>query len=172
MELVESIEKRVSVRSFSEEDVPEEVIMEALRLGQLAPSAGNLQARDFIVIRDKDTKKKLAKAAFGQEFLDEAPVVIVVCANLVRIRNYGIRGTELYCLQDSAAAVEHILLFAASKGYGSCWVGAFDEREVTKILSLPECARPVALLPIGRPKEAWRRTPRLQLDTVTHKEKW
>ena len=99
-------------------------------------------------------------------------MVIVVCANLVRIRNYGIRGTELYCLQDSAAAVEHILLFTASKGYGSCWVGAFDEREVAQALNLPECARPVAMLPIGRPKEAWRRTPRLQLDTVTHKEKW
>ena len=172
MDIVQSIEKRTSVRSFTEEDVPEEFISELLRLGTLAPSAGNLQSRDFIVVRDKETKKRLSKAAFGQDFVEAAPVVIVICANQTRIRNYGIRGTELYCLQDAAASVENMLLYIASQGYGSCWVGAFDEREVSKLLGIPEQARPTIMLPIGRPKEDGRRTPRLSMDMVVHKEKW
>ncbi len=172
MELVDCIEKRVSVRSFADGDVPEEVVNEALRLAQLAPSAGNLQARDFVVVRDTEMKKKLARAGFGQSFIEEASVVIVCCANLNRVRNYGARGTELYCLQDVAAAVEHIMLYVCSQGFGSCWIGAFDEGEVCKALQLPNHARPLVIIPIGKPKEEGRRTPRLKLDTLTHHEKW
>jgi nitroreductase len=172
MELVESIEARVSIRSFTEEDVPEKIVNEALRLAILAPSAGNLQARDFIVVRNGLSKKRLAKAAFGQAFIEEAPVNIVVCANQNRIRNYGTRGAQLYCLQDSAAAIEHILLYVVSQGFGSCWVGAFDEREVSKVLSIPDNVRPVAVLPIGRPMKEGFHTSRLDTNEVVHKEKW
>ncbi len=172
MELIESIEARLSVRSFTEEDIPDKVVNEALRLATLAPSAGNLQSRDFIVIRNALSKKRLAKAAFGQAFIEEAPVVIVVCANQNRIRNYGTRGAQLYCLQDAAAAIEHILLYVVSEGYGSCWVGAFDEREVSKVLSIPENIRPVAILPIGRPMKEGFHTSRLGVSEVVHKEKW
>ncbi|MDD1770684.1 MAG: nitroreductase family protein [Methanomassiliicoccales archaeon] len=172
MELVDCIEKRVSVRAFAEGDVPDDVVMEALRLAQLAPSAGNLQARDFVVVKDTETKRRLTRAAFGQGFLEDAPVVIVCCANLNRIRNYGTRGTDLYCLQDVAAAAEHIMLYVCSQGYGSCWIGAFDEGEVCRALQLPGHARPLVMIPIGKPKEEVKRTPRLKLDTVTHNEKW
>jgi nitroreductase len=172
MGLVESIESRLSVRSFTEEDVPEKIVNEALRLAILAPSAGNLQSRDFIVVRNALSKKRLAKGAFGQAFIEEAPVVIVVCANQNRIRNYGTRGAQLYCLQDSAAAIEHILLYVVSQGFGSCWVGAFDEREVSKVLSIPDNIRPVAILPIGRPMKEGFHTSRLDTNEVVHKEKW
>jgi len=172
MEIKEAIEKRASVRAFTDDPVPDDLVMETLRLGTLAPSAGNLQARDFVVVRSPETKAKLAKAAFGQEFVEKAPVVIVCCANLARIRNYGIRGTDLYCLQDVAACVENMMLYVASQGFGSCWVGAFDETQVTKILELPENVRPVVILPVGVPKDPPRRTPRLKLEALMHEEKW
>jgi len=172
MDVVECIEQRWSVRSFTEEPVPEDVVNECLRLGALAPSAGNLQARDFIVVRDPETRKQLAKAAFGQDFVEQAQVVIVCCSNLARIRNYGVRGTDLYCIQDTAAAAENMLLYLTSNGFGSCWVGAFDEMQVIRLLGLPENVRPTCMLPIGKPKETPRRTPRLKLDTVVHKERW
>lgn len=172
MELLECIQKRVSVRSFSDEPVPEEIVLESIKIGNLAPSAGNLQARDFIIVTNKDTKKKLMAAAYGQEFLAEAPVVIVCCANLQRIRSYGKRGIELYCLQDVAAAIENILLYFVDKGYASCWIGAFDESAVSKILSIPSHARPVAMLPVGKPKGITHRTPRLNLESLVHREKW
>jgi nitroreductase len=68
--------------------------------------------------------------------------------------------------------VENMMLYIASQGYGSCWVGAFDEVQVSKILELPENVRPVVLLPVGVPKDLPRKTPRLKLDTVVHKDKW
>lgn len=172
MDLVEAIERRASVRAFAEEEVPERLVEEMLRMGTLAPSAGNLQSRDFVVVRDRDMKAKLSKAAFGQEFVERAPVVVVCCANLARVRNYGMRGTDLYCLQDVAASVENMMLFVASQGFGSCWVGAFDEMQVAKALGLPERVRPVVILPVGRPLEPPRKTPRLKMEAVVHREKW
>jgi nitroreductase len=172
MDVVKAIEERHSVRGFTEEDVPVDIITEMLRLGNLAPSAGNLQARDFIVVRDKEMKKKLSKAAFGQRFVEEAPVVVVVCSNKNRIKNYGVRGENLYVIQDTAVAVENMMLFLVSEGFGSCWVGAFDEKEAARLMELPDCATAVAMIPIGRPKESGRTPPRLEQDTLVHSEKW
>jgi len=172
MDVTKAIEERHSVRGFTGEDVPMAIITETLRLGNLAPSAGNLQARDFIIVRDKEMKKKLSKAAFGQKFVEEAPVVMVICCNMKRIKNYGERGESLYTIQDTAAAVENMMLFLVSKGYGTCWVGAFDEKEVGRLMELPECAKAVALIPVGKPKESGRTSPRLEQDTLVHSEKW
>ncbi len=172
MDVVKAIEERHSVRGFTDEDVPIDVIDEMLRLGNLAPSAGNLQARDFIIVRDVEMKKKLTKAAFGQRFVEEAPVIVVVCCNLNRIKNYGERGERLYTIQDTAAAVENMMLYLVSKGYGTCWVGAFDEKEVGRLMGLPDFARAVAMIPVGRPKESGRTSPRLEQDTLVHMEKW
>ena len=172
MDLVKAIEERHSVRGFTGEDVPLDVIEETLRMGNLAPSAGNLQARDFIVVRNLDMRKKLCRAAFGQRFVEEAPVVIVVCSNLNRIKNYGERGERLYTIQDTAAAVENMMLYLVSRGYGSCWVGAFDEKEVGRLMELPDWAKAIAMIPLGRPKESGRASPRLEADTLVHAEKW
>ncbi|MEM2869832.1 MAG: nitroreductase family protein [Thermoplasmata archaeon] len=172
MELVEAIEGRRSVRAFKNEELPEGFIEEAVRVGNLAPSAGNLQARDFVVVRDAGTKKRLAEAALGQDFIAEAPVVLVVCANARRIAHYGERGRELYMLQDTAAAIENILLYVHSKGLGSCWVGAFNDAEVSEALDLPNWVRPVAILPIGVPAERPAKRRRLALSEILHHERW
>jgi hypothetical protein len=172
MDVVKAIEERHSVRSFTADEVPTDIITETLRLANLAPSAGNLQARDFIVVRDLEMKKKLSKASFGQSFVEEAPVVIVVCCNKNRIKNYGERGESLYTIQDTAASVVNMMLYLVSEGFGTCWVGAFDEKEVGRLMQLPECDRAVAMIPIGKPKESGRTTPRLEQDTLVHMEKW
>lgn len=173
LDIVTCIEGRTSTRDFSSEPVDDEVIDEALRMANLAPSAGNLQSRDFVVVKDQRTKELLAEAALGQRFVAQAPVVVVFCANLERVRHYGERGRTLYCLQDVAAAVENMLLYLHSRGLGSVWVGAFDERKVAQALGLPAHARPVAMVPIGFParRQASRRS-RLPLDQLVHREKW
>ena len=172
MDVVKAIEERHSVRDFTADEVPLEIIKETLRLANLAPSAGNLQARDFIIVKDIEMKKKLSKASFGQRFVEEAPVVIVVCCNMNRIKNYGKRGENLYTIQDAAASVVNMMLYLVSKGFGTCWVGAFDEKEVGRLMQLPECAKAVAMIPIGKPKESGRTSPRLEQDTLVHTEKW
>lgn len=172
MELIDAITKRRSVRRFKDKDVPMEIIMKSLEYGNLAPSAGNLQARDFIIVRDKKIKKELMIAALHQSFVEECPVVIVVCANMKRISPYGERGKKLYALQDCAAAIQNMLLYLTSEGVGSCWVGAFNEKKVYDILNLPSSVRPVAIIPIGYPEDKGRQPPRMKIEDLVHYDMW
>ena len=172
MDIADCIEKRTSIRVFTQDPIDDSLLSEALRLANLAPSAGNLQARDFVIVRDLATKKKLTEAAFRQDFIHKAPAVIVFCANLDRIAHYGPRGRDLYCLQDVAAAIENFMLYLTSKGLGSVWVGAFDEHKASEALSLPPSVRPVAIVPVGRPAETGIRRRRLPLDALVHRDRW
>lgn len=150
MDVLEAIKNRRSVRSFREDrDVEKEKLGRIIEAAAWAPSAGNMQAREFIVVRKKETREKLAEAALNQEFIAKAPVVIVVCANKRKVAEYGSRGESLYCIQDSAASVQNILLASFALGLGSCWVGAFSEQKVKSILNIPNESKPVALIPIG-----------------------
>lgn len=172
MELKEAIQDRRSIRRFGKKEVPREFIIELIELGHMAPSAGNLQARDFVVVEDQDTRRKLGRAALDQDFIAEAPVAVVVCANLERIAHYGVRGVTLYCLQDAAAAVQNMLLAIHDKGLGCVWVGAFDEEEVSRILNLPNFIRPVAILPIGEPLSQPEARKRIPVEELIHYERW
>jgi len=172
MDLYEAMDARRSVRAFSKEDVPDSTIEKILTYGNLAPTAGNLQSRDFITVRKAETKAKLAEAAFGQDFVSQAPIVVVVCANSERAKPYQKRGEELYSIQDATAAIQNILLATHAEGYGACWVGAFSESQVSEILELPRTARPLALIPIGRPTEEPLHKKRMPTSHIIHKEKW
>jgi len=172
MDVTECIETRTSIRAFKSDPVEESVVVDAIRMANLAPSAGNLQARDFVVVRNVATKKALMEAALKQDFVHSAPVVIVCCVNLERIEHYGERGRTLYCIQDSAAAIENMMLFLTSKGLGSVWVGSFEEGRVRDVLGLPKSIRPVALVPVGYPAERSTRRRRLPMDSMIHWEKW
>lgn len=172
MNVIDAIRTRRSVRKFKKKDVPMEIIKEIIELGNLAPSAGNLQARDFIIVREQKIKEQLAKAAWGQYFIAEAPIALVVCSNLERIAPYGLRGKNLYCIQDASAAVQNILLTVHSKGLSSCWIGAFSEKDVAAILSLPNYIRPVAIIPIGYADETANEPPHISIEELIHYEQW
>lgn len=176
MEIVDGMIRRRSIRRFRSDDVPDSKIMELLELANSAPSAGNLQAREFIVVRKQGTKSDLADAALGQGFVAAAPVVIVVCGNISRsASHYGRRGRDLYNIQDADAAISNLLLAVTDSGLGACWVGAFDESEVSRILNLPSEIRPLAIIPIGVPEKQpapGRKPNRLDLKTIVHLEKW
>jgi len=168
MDFWQVIEERHSVRNFEVgRDVSADMVERILGAAIRAPSAGNCQPWHFVVVRNEQVKDSLAQAAYGQWFVAEAPVVIVVCADPARSAwRYGSRGTQLYCLQDTAAATEHILLAATALGLGACWVGAFDERAASKALDLPASLRPVAIVPIGYPAGRPYRTSRRGLEEV------
>jgi nitroreductase len=159
---------RFSCRGFADAVVSEvdtEYLLEAARW---APSAGNMQPWRFVVVTNPGTRARLAAAAFGQEFVAQAPLAIVVCALPEEsARRYGDRGRSLYCLQDTAAAVQNILLAAAERGLGTCWVGAFDERAAAAALATPRDWRPVAIVPVGHPlAPPGRRSRRPERETV------
>jgi nitroreductase len=171
MDLSEAIRGRRSIRSYKKLALPREMIEKLLEGARWAPSAGNVQPWAFVVVSSQQTKRNLSLAAYGQEDLEEASVVIVVCADEKRAeQNYGARGKTLYCLQDTAAAIQNILLTAYSLGLGSCWIGAFKEEEARKIINAPREMRPVALIPIGYPNEAPPPRDRRPLSEIMHRE--
>ena len=171
MELLEAINGRRSVRAFKTQDVEEATVMKLIEAARWAPSAGNIQPWRFVIVRKPPVKKALAKAALNQAHVEEAPVVIVVCADEKRSSmGYGIRGKLLYCLQDTAAAIQNILLTAHSLELGSCWVGAFDEESAREALNIPEGVRPVAIIPVGYPAETPRQRDRRPLTEIVHRE--
>ena len=172
MDVEEAIRRRRSIRRFRKDELPDGIAEKLIELANMAPSAGNLQARDFIVVRDRKTREALAEAALDQEFVAQAPLNIVVCANMERIEHYGSRGKTLYTLQDVAAAVQNILLVAVSEGLGAVWVGAFDEERARKILGTPEHIRPVAIIPVGYPDQNPKERPKLPMNELVHYEKW
>ena len=166
------MQRRRSVRRYSREIISKELLDELLKAAQLAPSAGNLQARDFIVVRDPNTKHELAESAYGQFFVAMAPVVLVGCANIARSRiAYGQRA-ELYAVQDATIAASYIQLAAEALGVATCWIGAFDEKRVLSSLKIPLDIRPVLMFPIGYAGEVPEPRPRMALSRFTHQELW
>lgn len=151
MSILDIIKDRRSIRHFLDRDIPEAAVENLVEAIRWAPSAGNLQSRKFYFVFNKEIKKKLAHAALNQTFIAHAPLAIVACADHESAQRYGRRGIELYCIQDVAASVQNMLLAAHELGLGSVWVGAFEEREVSMILKLPEDLRPVAIIPVGYP---------------------
>lgn len=172
MELIEAIKTRRSVRGFTNKPINDDTIKHIIEMGNLAPSAGNLQPRDFVVVKDENIKKQLAQAALNQNFIIQAPVVIVVCANMKRVTPYGNRGYELYCLQDTAASIQNMLLAVVDQGLSSCWVGAFNENEVVDALDLPSYVRPVAILPIGYSDTQAGSSSKIPIEDLIRYEKW
>ncbi|MGB9854019.1 MAG: nitroreductase family protein [Candidatus Bathyarchaeales archaeon] len=171
MDILEDIKRRRSIRSFKKIEVPNDVVEKLIDAARWAPSAGNIQPWEFIVVRNPETKAKLASAALRQTFVKEAPVVIVICADENRaLQGYGFRGKTLYCIQDTAAAAQNIHLAAHSLGLGTCWVGSFRENEVAEILKIPEGIKPVAIIPVGYPAESPEPPNRRSISRIVHYE--
>ena len=149
---VEVLKRRRSVRSFRSEEIDDATIARIITAGTMAPTAGNMQAWYFYVIREDYLRKKLAEAALNQSFIAQAPVTIVVCADLERAHAvYKKRGVEVYAIQDAAVAAQNMLLTITAMGLGACWVGAFDEDAIADLLDLPRHHRPMTVMPIGHP---------------------
>ena len=171
MDVFEAIKNRRSVRTFTPEPVSDGEVEKLIDAATWAPSAGNIQPWEFVVVRDPELKRGLCEAAGNQNFVEEAPVVIVVCANTLRSeRGYGSRGVNLYCLQDTAAATQNMLLAAHALGLATCWVGAFQEEEARKALNVPTGVRPVAIIPVGHPARKSMARSRRPLSGIIHRE--
>ncbi len=167
MDFLSLAASRKSVRGFNDRPVSEECLLALLEAARLAPSAGNLQPWKFYAVLNRSKIDSLGKESYRAPWFLSAQVVIVVMADAEASATvYGERGRSLYCYQDTAAAVENILLCAASLGLGACWVGAFDEKSCASILSLPRGERPVALIPVGYPVAQPEARPRKPLEEV------
>jgi nitroreductase len=164
MELEEAIKGRRSIRKYKDKPVSDEQIRAVIQAGMDAPSAGNLQSRHFYVVKDSGLRRKLAAAARGQNFIAEANVAIVICADSGIGNRYGERGTSLYSIMDCAASMQNMMLTAHSLGLGTCWVGAFDEQEAARIMKTPPHLRVVSIMPLGYPAESPKPRPKVKFE--------
>jgi nitroreductase len=137
MELREVIEARHSVRKYKPDPVPEDLLVEMVRLATQAPSAGALRAYEIIVTDEPLTR-------YG------APVNFVICAAPeVSAKRYGERGRQLYAIQDATIVGAYLQLIAVDMGLSTVWVGAFREGRVRRMLQLGNDLRPIAIIPVG-----------------------
>lgn len=154
MEFFDAVERRKSIRAFLPDEIGEEKLEKLLGAVSLAPSAGNMQAYRIAVVKSKRLQEEIAEAALGQEFLAQAPVLMVFLADRKRSASkYGKRGEGLYSVQDATIAAAYCQLAACALGLGSVWVGAFDEGRVASLLKAQEGEVPIAIIPVGYPAE-------------------
>jgi len=158
---------------IANKQIPEELIMRLIKNAHSAPSAGHTQVQEFIIVKDSTTKKKLRKVAVDQEYVDLAPILIIVCSNTSRSANrYGMRGREFYSIIDGAFASMIILLSAVNEGIGAAFVGAFEDDKVSQILELPKHVKAVGIICLGYPAETPEKLSRIDISKLVHFEKW
>ena len=200
MDVYSAIKKRRSIRNYKPDRIPDEIMEKLLDAMRLAPSGGNRQPYRFIIVQDQDTKGKIAAACRwypgrpqGQEFIAEAPVVIVACGsvNNATVRYYTDEGVTLttgwdvppevdrnqaeyqsVMEIDLAIALDHLTLVATEEGLGTCWIAALDEREIKKLLSVPDDKRVLVVMPVGYTDSWPEPRPRKPLEKIICYEKY
>lgn len=169
MDFFEVVKERHSIRAFLNKPVEEEKLQQILKTANASPSAGNLQAYEIYLVRQRQQRLALARAALSQDFIAAAPVVLVFCANPARSSiKYGERGARRYTIQDAAVACTFAMLAATALGLATTWVGAYDDDAVRRVIGVSEDLIPVAILPVGYAAETPERTGRRRLDKLVH----
>lgn len=164
MDVFEAIKTRRSVRKYRPESIPDEKLEIIFEAARLAPSAGNRQPWRFVVVQDPDRKKALAEVANNQSFLSGASTIVAAISDP--------EASARWHEKDTMIALEHIVLAATALGYGTCWIGAFDEDAVKHLLKIPARMKVVALLPIGVPDEKPSPRPRKELSEIFYRDEW
>lgn len=163
MDVFKAIKTRYSVRSYKEKSVEKEKILKVLESARLAPSAKNRQPWRFMVIRDLKLKEELYPACKYQDFVRDAPVIIAAIAEKTDYTmSCGIPAHYV----DLSIAVTHMMLVAVEEGLGTCWIGAFYQDKVKKILGIKEKEEVVALLTLGYPADKPEEKDRKSMNSI------
>ena len=148
MDFNEVIRTRRSVREFKKNPIPQEVLNRVLDAVRIAPSGSNRQPWRFILITDEVLKQKMITVCNNQKFIVEAPVIVVACGQRLPLNRGGYMG-EMSTLLDVAIAFTHLILAARAEGLGTCWIGAFSNDGIKKLLKVPDGYEVVAATPLG-----------------------
>ena len=150
MDVLEAIKTRRSVRSYSSSSIPDDVMERMKQALRYAPSACNFQPWKFVLVTDAELRRKVAQAAHDQLFMAEAPLIVVGCGMPDQAYK-GMGGYGNSTDVDVAIALDHLTLAAVAEGLGTCWIGAFDEEAVKRLLDVPAKVKVVAMTPLGYP---------------------
>ena len=164
MDVVTAITERRSVRKYEAKPIPDKDLRTILESGRLAPSAANRQPWHFVVIRDSDQKRELSEVCSGQTWMADAAVIIAGVGKP--------SVSEKWYPVDVAIAMQNMILAAAALGYGTCWIGAFDEDRVKSLLAIPDDLHVVALTPVGVPADQPEPRPRQEMSEFVSLDKY
>jgi len=149
MNLNEILKRRYSCRSYNNKEIKDKDLELILNNAVLAPNAGNIQAWRFVVVKDFKKREEVAIACLQQKWMTQAPIHIVICADLKYLKaHYHERG-ELYGIQDCTLAASNIMLTAASIGIDSCFISAFEEDMLKRALGIPDGIMPYVVITLG-----------------------
>lgn len=169
MDVFEAINKRRSIRKYENTPVEQDKLDKILEAARISPSAANRQEWKFIVVKNQETRNKMVEAANGQKFVAEAPVTILACStDSERVMPCG----QYAYTVDLSIAVSFMILEATELGLGTCWLGAYDEEEVKKILDIPDEIRVPAMFTLGYADENPGPRPRKEREEVVVPEKF
>ncbi len=173
MDIYEVFKTRRSVRSYQSRSVPDESLNKILESTRIAPSGSNRQPWKFIIVKDDDLKKEVARACSNQLWMADAPIVIVACGWKIDYSRGGYMG-DMSFLVDVSIAFTHMILAARAEGLGTCWIGAFDNTPIKNLLEIPKDVDVVAVTPLGYPKNVEFSPPgqRKKLDEITSTNKY
>jgi len=152
MNLDTVLKKRTSIKDYSSKSPKIDNIIDAIEAASLAPSPGNLQILKFIITEDEETIQKIAKAC-QQEFIQDAPMLIVVCSDSKKAKIMYDKRANTYIKHHVGAAVENLLLKITEINLASCWIGAFSEITIKNILKIPDNIDVEVILPIAYPSK-------------------
>jgi nitroreductase len=150
MEVLAEIFNRYAIKNFCETAIDHDALMRILEAGRLSPSAKNRQSWRFIIIDDPFIKGQIADAAYNQDPVVSAPLLIALCTTNI---DYKMPNGQLSYPIDLGIAGAFMMLQAAHEGLGSCPITTFDAPEVCRILTIPYSMKVVMLLAIGETNE-------------------
>lgn len=171
--MLEVFKKRRSIRRYKEEEVPDEILKDILEAARIAPSWGNKQGWYFIVVKNKETKEKIASCLPDdnpvKKGITQAPLLVVFCGDPEKS---GKRPDIGYYAVDVALALGNFCLQAAEYGLGTCITGWMNEEKIKEILEIPQNIRAVAFTPLGYPEKIPGEIKRKELNEIVSYEKW
>lgn len=182
-EVIRQLYERKSVRSFTEQEIDEEIVQEILTAATMAPTAGNQQLYTILRITDENLKQSLSESCDHQPFIAKGKLLLVFCADCLKwydaFRYAGCEprkpgeGDLLLAVNDALIAAQNAVVAAQSYGIGSCYIGDIMENVEThrEVLNLPEYVFPAALLVFGYPtkqQESRKKPERAELEFIVH----
>jgi nitroreductase len=168
MAVLDAILKRYSCRAYQDKSVEQDKLDCILEAARFAPSARNTQDWRFVVVTDRDTKRKVAGTTNRPEVFEKAGAIIAACSN----SDYVMRCGQAIGPIDVAIALEHISLQAVDLGLGTCWIGSFDADKVRQILAIPEDVAIIELMAVGYPADSKPEPKREPVETIVCYDTW
>ncbi len=172
MDIDRCIKTRRSVRRYLKKDIKFDKLTDILDAIRYAPSSGNLQNWRIIVVKDEETKKKIAEASADQLWMADAPVILVICNDKSEIARMYPKHADTFSIQNIAAGIQNMLLKANSLGIDSCWIGSYNDKRIKTLLRIPENISIDAILTLGYAADKEEMPKRIDLENITFFEKW